>query len=71
MIANVDAYKSIGVRKHGIADDTPDDWESHTLASLTGLQANEQTQLTLHLEELTNGADESLYDFKLRVKNSL
>ena len=46
MIANVDAYKLIGVRKHGIADDTPGDWESHTLASLKGLQANEQTQLT-------------------------
>ena len=68
MIANVDAHKITGVRKHEADDDTPDDWVPQTLASLKRLQANDQAQLTLHLKELTKGSEESLDDFKLRVK---
>ena len=68
MIANVDAHKITGVRKHEADDDTPADWVAQTLASLKRLQANEQAQLTLHLKELTKGSEESLDNFKLRVK---
>ena len=59
MIANVDAYKLAGVRKQGVADDNPDDWESHSLVSLKRLQAIEQSQLALHLEVFTRESDES------------
>ena len=68
MIANVDEHKNVGVRKHGSTDAAPADWEAHTLVSLKRLQANDQAQLTLHLKELTQGSDESLDEFKERVK---
>ena len=55
MIANVDAHKITGVRKHEADDDTPAVWVAQTLASLKRLQANDQAQLTLHLKELTKG----------------
>lgn len=66
MIANVDAYKLVRVCKHGVADDTPDGWESHTLKTLKGLEATEQSQLALHLAELTVEENKELEAFKLR-----
>lgn len=69
MIANVGVHKSIRICKHGISDDVSGDWVSHTLASLKVLEATEQSQLALHLVELTVVENKSEDTFELRVKS--
>ena len=58
----------MGVRKNEVANVTPSDWESHSLSSLSRLEATEQAQLALHLEKLGLKEGESVDDQKLRNK---
>ena len=68
MMQNVAAHKRVGV-KVGQGKSNPNEWDGHTLESLSALQPKEQALLTLHIEQLTTKESESDSKHESRVKS--